>query len=79
MSCWRLHATGGGGRHADLVWRHPASRCFPTCSDKTAPLTAADERCADPVLFRFRVDALLEPAEEEAEAAPGGEGVPVEL
>ena len=44
VSCWRLHATGGGGRHADLVWRHPASRCFPTCSDKTAPLTDADVR-----------------------------------
>ena len=24
------------------MWRHPASRCFPTCSDKTAALTQGD-------------------------------------
>ena len=28
---------------ADLVWSRPASRCFPTCSDTTHPLTASEQ------------------------------------
>ena len=40
-SCWRL-TPEGGGQSADLVWRHPAQRCFPTCSETTHPITRAE-------------------------------------
>ena len=41
VNCWRLsnRAAGIGG---ELVWRHPASRCFPTCSDSTHQLNGAE-------------------------------------
>ena len=28
---------------ADLVWSHPASRCFPSCSDRTHALTRSEK------------------------------------
>ena len=37
----REGTSGGGPAVADLVWQHPASRCFPTCNDRIEPLTAA--------------------------------------
>ena len=47
MNCWHMEAEGEAG-HADLVWKHPASRCFPTCSEGTHSLNAA-ERDASPL------------------------------
>jgi len=41
VDCWRL-SSASPAFTADLVWRHPASRCFPTCSDQTHQLTAAE-------------------------------------
>lgn len=41
VDCWRLTPIESSGRSpaaAELVWAHPASRCFPTCSDATHPL-----------------------------------------
>ena len=51
LRCWHLEEVLGSGAglkqsggaapaQADLVWSRPASRCFPTCSDQTHPLTA---------------------------------------
>ena len=31
-------------RYSDLVWRHPAKRCFPSCSDSTHPITHIELR-----------------------------------
>ena len=54
--CWRLRTLPPPGKPADeeqeaaratLVWSHPASRCFPTCSDATHTLTAAELAASD--------------------------------
>lgn len=41
VDCWRLSSSSVS---AELVWRRPASRCFPTCSDVTHQLTGAEYR-----------------------------------
>jgi hypothetical protein len=43
-ACWTLSAVDLPGVHATLVWSHPASRCFPTCSDSTHTLTASEHQ-----------------------------------
>ena len=57
LGCFVAQACAGTDA---LVFPLPLSRALLAllCD---APLTAADARGADPVLFRFRVDALLEP------------------
>ena len=57
LGCFVAQACAGTDA---LVFPLPLSRALLAllCD---APLTAADARPADPVLFRFRVDALLEP------------------
>ena len=50
VACWRLLRLLGAPPEqrlepsGDFAWRRPASRCFPTCSDRTHPLTAEDLR-----------------------------------
>ena len=45
VRCWHLEVVPSADQpaaSADLVWSRPASRCFPTCSDVTHPLTARE-------------------------------------
>ena len=42
LSCWRLSIEGSPERHCDFVWRHAARQCFPSCSDKTRPITSRE-------------------------------------
>ena len=52
VACWRLLRLLGSPPDqrlepaADFAWRRPASRCFPTCSDHTHPLTAEELRAS---------------------------------
>ncbi len=38
-ACWRLYRLEGAELRpaADFAWKRPASRCFPTCSERTHP------------------------------------------
>ena len=40
--CWKLTTVATPEVSASLVWQHPASRCFPTCSDQTHDLTGRE-------------------------------------
>ena len=43
VQCWHLEPVAPAAlTAADLVWSRPASRCFPTCSDATHPLTQSE-------------------------------------
>ena len=48
VDCWTLTSNATSpATSASLVWSHPASRCFPTCSDATHSVTSAEFQASE--------------------------------